>query len=170
MKANLLNKVGKYDDSLNTFDSYIARNPHFYQAYRCKAELLEKLNRYDEAVDTLDICIQGHPSDFDTYKLKAELFIKLNKFDSAIQAYVAYLTATNNQYEASTLKARILTTLEIYDPNASFKALNNYIENNLDCWYAYELKYQLFVKLGRFQDALFTCDAYMQVKPDFFDI
>ena len=83
-KAIALEKLGKYEESINSCNKSIKLNKDCFISYVIKSLSLKALEKYEEAIDNCNIAIGIKIEACTPYMAKAMVFKELNKYDKVI--------------------------------------------------------------------------------------
>ncbi len=91
-KAGILSELGRYDESLQTYDESIESMPADMAAYTSiimsgKGDVLVEMGRYDEARSTFDSALQMDPMNAGAWKGKGDALNGTGRYDESISAY-----------------------------------------------------------------------------------
>ncbi len=91
-KAGVLSEMGRYNESLATFDEAIEYMPADFAIYNAtimadKGSILVKMGEYEEAVTTIDAALQIDPTSPIAWKNKGDALNGTGRYDEAISAY-----------------------------------------------------------------------------------
>lgn len=130
--ANLMLKLGEWDDAGAYFDECIKVHPTFHVAYVNKGKLLIRQEKFNEALNLFRTANELNKNDCSTVRLIANTLFGLRKFSEAAQVFHElrhcedikasdYIAASASDYELENWESCILNLRKGYDLNPSDK-------------------------------------------------
>ena len=86
-EGNILNKLNRKEEALNSYDKAIELNPSDATAYYNRGNVLNDLNRKEEALNSYDKAIELNPSDATAYSNRGITLRQLNRKEEALSSY-----------------------------------------------------------------------------------
>ncbi len=91
-KAGILSEMGRYNESLETFDEAVESMPADFAIYNAitladKSSVLVKMGKYEEALTTIDAALHIDPTSPIAWKNKGDALNGMGRYDEAISAY-----------------------------------------------------------------------------------
>lgn len=98
--ANLLNELGKKDESIEMLQNLIKNKPDYYEGSCLLGELLCEQERYKEAVNVYEAALRFRPEDFELYYNLGIVYTRLSEFELAKQMYERAAEINHRLYSA----------------------------------------------------------------------
>jgi tetratricopeptide (TPR) repeat protein len=157
---------GKYEDSNLSFDKAIEIIPKFMKAYHTKGRVLGRLKRYDDVIKNCDKALELSEKQPKILSQKSFALYALKKYKESLkiaQLAVQYGNDVSITYEARANAYASLGHYELavsdYDKTLELvDDINN--SNNAE---TYLNRFCPLYNLGRYQEALETCDKALEI-------
>ena len=98
--ANLLNELGKKDESIEMLQNLVKNKPDYYEGSCLLGELLCEQERFKEAVNVYEAALRFRPDDFEIYYNLGIVYTRLNEFEIAKQMYERAAEINHRLYSA----------------------------------------------------------------------
>lgn len=98
--ANLLNELGKKDESIEMLQNLVKNKPDYYEGSCLLGELLCEQERYKEAVNVYEAALRFRPEDFELYYNLGIVYTRLSEFELAKQMYERAAEINHRLYSA----------------------------------------------------------------------
>ena len=164
LKGNCFNRLKRYSESIDCFDTIISQNPEFKfgLAYYNKANSLKELNRLEDAIQCYQqaILYLGDKKDGDYYYNLGLCQYKVNKFDNALESLNKSIEI-KPKWENYFLKGMCL-----YKKKSKVEAIESFnksAELNDNFCDIYYKKAQIFYEQGKFADAEGNIDKAIKI-------
>lgn len=160
LKADILDDLGKLDESVKQYDRAIELKQDYSSAYNNKAYVLNKLKRYNEALECADMAIRLDSSAAVSYKNKAGALLGLELYEECLQACEQALSKYQYLTEAYVIKMKAFI-----DMNLLQEALGVY--NKASDWglkdnRLYYEKARTLMYMRKYSEAIEYCDLVLQ--------
>lgn len=166
-KALLLDELGNYEESVNTYDIAISMAPDNATNYNNKAYSLNRINRFNEALESANKAIQLAPNVAYGYKNKADALLGLGLFEECFEACEEALNYNIYMVDAYVIKMKLFARVHQYE-----EALIVYSRAEdlgiRDSKLLHE-KANTFRLMGRLDDAIDLCDYINQMDAKNYD-
>lgn len=86
-KADLLIKMGRYDDALNTINKKIELSPDIGSLWRKKGNILDIQGKYAQAIEAYNASIEINENDSLVWYEKANDLYNLSRYEEALESY-----------------------------------------------------------------------------------
>lgn len=89
IKGYVLNKLGKYEESLNYFDKVLNSDQlkeYYHSVFEFKGLSLYNLGRFDEALEAYNCSLELNPSNIEVLNNKSNTLYNLNLIDEALDS------------------------------------------------------------------------------------
>lgn len=86
--CSVLNKLEKYQESLNQLNDFLQKNPNDHIAWELKGITLKKSEKFKEALEAYDKSIQIEANNFNCFYNKGILHQKFNEMEKAKDCYI----------------------------------------------------------------------------------
>ena len=110
-KANILNELGKFEDSLSYIDQSLQIDPSLGNAKSLQAFIYHKMasneadkKNYEEAVTILNKAIESNPYEIAFFINKSSFLFKLKKFNESAECVDKALAIQSSNQDALNLK------------------------------------------------------------------
>jgi Uma2 family endonuclease/Flp pilus assembly protein TadD len=131
-RGNLLFKLGRYEEAIDSYDKALAIQLDFYEAWYNRSIALRKLERNEEALANYDKVLEIEPDDYWTWFNRGSTLLKLGRYQEAIASYDKALEINSDFPIAWYIRGRVLFyNLELYTEaiNSFDKALKIELNN-----------------------------------------
>ena len=98
--ANLLNELGKKDESIEMLQNLVKNKPDYYEGSCLLGELLCEQERFKEAVNVYEAALRFRPEDFELYYNLGIVYTRLSEFELAKQMYERAAEINHKLYSA----------------------------------------------------------------------
>lgn len=123
IKADILDELGQYEESVEQYDRAISLNKDIPSAYNNKAFVLNKVMRFDEALSCINTAIELEPEAAHSYKNKAAALLGLKMYEDCLEACQTALHKYQYLTEAYVIKMKALNSIGQYeDSMMTYKA------------------------------------------------
>ncbi|GFZ31325.1 hypothetical protein CSC2_18510 [Clostridium zeae] len=160
-KADMLDRLGRYDEAIEQYDRVININDKSSSAHNNKAYIFNIMKKYNEALVYADKAIELDSSMAHAYKNKAEAFLGLELYEDCLEACNIALNKYQYLFDAYIIKIKALTAVSLYD-----EALDIY-NKTMDLGYKdsklYYCKARILMKLRRYEEAIEYCDYALEL-------
>lgn len=126
LKAKILLRAGRYNDSLSIIDKIIKLNPNLSLAYQIKSLDEWNLEQHDNALKSINRAIELDPNDLTSNQINTNLLYELDRYAEALTAINQCFSINQKSPINFSLKAKILFFLSKFDE--ALEVLNKGIE------------------------------------------
>lgn len=163
-KANLLIKLKRYHEAVDSFDQIIQLDPSSSQAYNDRALILSGALRQDqEALDSLDEALEINPNDANIWYNKGIILEKQKRYNDSLDAFGKATTLDPSLDKAWYRQGLVLGMMGRY--NDSLQYLNLAIEQNPKNADAWNTKGLFLMELNSSEDALICLEKATSLDP-----
>lgn len=152
-----------YTEALECFDTAIAENAQFAQAWYLKAKTLMQLDESGDALKCLSEVIRLNPEHEHAIYLMGIGFSKLHKYEEAIQCFEKVLKIVPESYEVWNENG--IALCKNNRPKEAIRAFEKALEiqpNNAEVW----LNQALALEIGEFYErAIFSYQKFLDLAP-----
>jgi Uma2 family endonuclease/Flp pilus assembly protein TadD len=121
-RGNLLFKLGRYEEAIDSYDKPLAIKPDFYEAWYNRSIALWTLERYEEAIASYDKALEIEPDDYWAWFNRGSVLLKLGRYEEAIASYDKGLEINSDFPIAWYLRGRVL----FYNLERYAEAINSF--------------------------------------------
>lgn len=164
LKADALDELGKYEESIKQYDKIISINEEFSTGYNNKAYVLNKLGRYSEALECINKAISLEPRAAHSYKNKAAALLGLKFYEDCLDACEQALNIYQYLTEAYVIKMQAFVNMGLYDEAiATYNKANGFGLRDSKLYYqkARALRFR-----SRYGEAIDFCDSAIELDGD----
>jgi tetratricopeptide (TPR) repeat protein len=166
-KGNVLEKLGKHEEAMRSYDNAVEIQPEYYNAWNNKGNVLHKLGNYEEAIKCFDNVIEIKPDVSEAWNSKGNILDKLGKHEEAIQCYDKAIEIKPDLYEAWYYKGITLATVGKHEE--AIQCYDKVIEIKPDLYEAWNNKGITFAIVGKHEEAVKCFDKVIEIKPEYFE-
>lgn len=98
--ANLLNELGKKEESIEMLQNLVKNKPDYYEGSCLLGELLCEQERFKEAASVYEAALRFRPEDFEIYYNLGIVYTRLSEFEIAKQMYERAAEINHKLYSA----------------------------------------------------------------------
>lgn len=170
-KADILDELGRYEESAAQYNRTIEVGNDVSSAYNNKAYVLNKLERYDEALECADKAISLDSQTSQSYKNKAAALFGLGHYDDCLEACQEALNRYQYLAEAYVIKMKALTEINLYDDVLG--AYNKAMDLGLRDARLYYEKARILTFRKQYNEAIDYCDSAIELdenNADFYNL
>jgi tetratricopeptide (TPR) repeat protein len=160
-----LDKLGRLDEAIASFDKAIEFQPDKYEAWNNRGVTLSNLGRFDEAIASFDKAIEFIPDKHEFWYSRGYALDELGRLDEAIASYDKAIEFKPDYYEAWNNRGNALDNLGRFDEAiASFDKAIEFIPDKHEFWYS---RGNALGNLGRFDEAIASFDKAIEFQHDY---
>lgn len=163
-KANLLLKLGRYSESIDSFDELILADPANAQAYNDKALVLSGgMRQYDEALASFEQAIAINPNNANYWYNKGIILEDMDNSSGALQSY-RQATALNPSLEVAWYRQGLVLR-GLGNLNESLSSFERALEINSQNADVLNEKGLVLMDLGRVAEAASAFESALAMEP-----
>lgn len=166
LKAELLRKMGRFEESIQILDQIIKQKPKLrdllIDVYENKGISLKNLGRYEEALECYDQVIKLNPELTTIYTNKGNIFMELNRMEESLAMHQKAIKLDpigelgwNNLGVSQNIMKR-------YDD--ALKSFNEALRLNNKFYQSYWGKGMVLKKLGRYEESIKCFDEALNIE------
>ncbi|CAD8119961.1 unnamed protein product [Paramecium sonneborni] len=157
--------LGRIDEALSIWPSFIGLEPTSLIGYQKQAQLLAKLKNEEQSIDVWNLYLSNNKQEEFTYcQQKSQfLFIQLDRMQEAVQVWNDYILKNPNYLDAYVNKADLLH--QMFDIDGALEVYEDYIKKHQNDYKGYRIKADFLVSLNQFDDAIEVWERYLQLFP-----
>lgn len=160
-KADMLDRLGKYEEAIKQYDRVISINDKSSSAHNNKAYIFNIMKKYSEALVCADKAIELDSNMAHAYKNKAEAFLGLELYEDCLEACNIALNKYQYLLEAYIIKIKALTSVSLYDE--AMDIYNKAIDLGYKDSRLYYCKSKILMRLRRYDEAIEYCDYALEL-------
>jgi tetratricopeptide (TPR) repeat protein len=160
---NLL-EVGENSEAIEMFDTLLAEDETYSDAWICRGISLDNLGRYEEAIASCDRAISINPDNHETWNNRGVSLGNLGRYEEAVASYDRAISIKPEDHQAWILRGISLRKLGRYE-----EAISSYdraISIKPDKHDAWNNRGNSLNDLGRYEEAISSYDRSISIKPD----
>jgi tetratricopeptide (TPR) repeat protein len=95
-----LNKLGRYNEAVMSYDKVISLNPDKFEAWYNRGSALGKLGRYKEAITSYEKAASLNPDEFKAWHIKGIICLKRGEYSESINCFNRVIAARPDKYDS----------------------------------------------------------------------
>ncbi|GKU23245.1 J domain-containing protein [Clostridium folliculivorans] len=159
-KADMLDRLGKYEEAIKQYDRVININDKSSSAHNNKAYIFNIMKKYSEALVCADKAIELDTNMAHAYKNKAEALLELELYEDCLEACNIALNKYQYLLDAYIIKIKALTAVSLCDE--ALDCYNKAIDLGFKDGKLYHCKARILMRLRRYEEAIEYCDYALE--------
>ncbi|MBD2503231.1 tetratricopeptide repeat protein [Anabaena azotica] len=165
LKADCLNGLERYEDTLVALSKAIELDPNDAWAWAIRGNVLDNLNRYEEALASCDKAIELDPNDTWAWAIRGNVLDNLNRYEEALASCDKAIELDPSDAWAWARRGNALGNLKLYEE--ALASCNKAIELNPNYAWAWVNRAWLLDNLKRHEEALASCNKAIELHPNY---
>ena len=161
-----LQRIGKLDDALASFDRAIVQDPRCYEAHGNRANVLSEVGRHHEAVESYDHAVSLSPDSVEDWCNRGTALLELGRLDEAVASYDRAVSLRPELAELHFCRAKALARARRY--SEAVAGYDMAIERNPRLVDALNDRGVALIELDQAEQALAGFNSVLAVEPGHF--
>ncbi len=160
-----LQKLGRFDESLASYDKALALEPRYAEAHYNRGIVLKELKRFEEAIESYDKALAIKPGYAEAYSNRGNALQDLRRLDDALASFEKALTIRPSYAEAYYNRGNVLRDLGRFE--SALASYDKALALKPDYAEVYSNRGNALQKLGQYDDALASYDKALTIRPHY---
>lgn len=148
----LLNKVGRYEESIMSCERSLKINPNDHRYWIHHGRILNNLGRYEDAIKSCDRSIYINSNDDEAWRVRGSSLALLGQYEEVIISFKKIIEIDSDNVQAWNV---IGTALNLLDKHKqALDVHNKAIEIDSNNYLSWNFRGEALYKLGKYEEAL----------------